>query len=139
MAIFSLDDLDAVSEHLGHVAAQEMMRSLGDYVNKHFGPVGGVSTRQSNDQIGTLLPDSNIEEAERILQDFYRDLNEKGLQSLHRSAQLHAAPDACWEFSVSVGIAEGKPSEPMEAIVARARSAMKKAASFVCGTGGGSS
>jgi len=132
MAIFSLDDLDRVSDRLGHVAAQEMMKSLADYVNKHFAPVGGVSTRQSKDQIGTLLPDSNIEEAERILRDFYRDLKEHGLQTLHRGAQQHASAAVCCEFSVSVGIAEGSPSEQVDVIVARARAAMKKAASFTC-------
>jgi phospholipid/cholesterol/gamma-HCH transport system ATP-binding protein len=64
VAVFTLDDLDGVSENLGHAKAQELIQSLGVYINKHFGEVG-ISNRSGRDQIGTILPSTDRGAAER--------------------------------------------------------------------------
>jgi phospholipid/cholesterol/gamma-HCH transport system ATP-binding protein len=43
---FTLEYVDAISEKLGHTMAQEVIRSLGSDINKHFGAVGGFTSRQ---------------------------------------------------------------------------------------------
>ena len=43
VAVFTIDDIDAISANLGHDITQQIIRSLGSYINKHFGAVGGFS------------------------------------------------------------------------------------------------
>ena len=78
-AVFTIDDMDAISENLGHDVTQQIIRSLGSYINKHFGAVGGFSSRQTINEYATVLPYSNLEEAERIMEDFTRDFQEHGI------------------------------------------------------------
>ena len=42
--IFTLEDLDGLSENVGHTAAPEVVQSLGMYVNKHFGDFWDLHT-----------------------------------------------------------------------------------------------
>jgi phospholipid/cholesterol/gamma-HCH transport system ATP-binding protein len=76
--IFTLDDLDGLSENVGHTQAQEVIQSLGEYVNKHFGDMG-ISTRLGRDQIATILPNTDRNGADRMLNDFVRELQEQGI------------------------------------------------------------
>ncbi len=81
VAVFSVADLDGVSEYLGHTKAQELIQSLGAYINKHFGDVG-ISNRFGRDRIVTILPSTNHEAAERLMGNFARDLKEQGLSGI---------------------------------------------------------
>ena len=56
MAVFTLEDMDGIAEKLGHDAAQQIIRSLGAYINKHFGAVGAFSSRQTINEFGTVVP-----------------------------------------------------------------------------------
>ena len=66
VAVFSLDGLDAVAGHLGHDAAQEALRSLGIFLGKHFGAVGGFSTRRSMNEYVTVLPSTDQSMGKRV-------------------------------------------------------------------------
>ncbi len=56
VALFTLKDVDQLCRHLGHTRGQEVINSLGTYINKHFGPVGGFSARESKNEFATFLP-----------------------------------------------------------------------------------
>jgi phospholipid/cholesterol/gamma-HCH transport system ATP-binding protein len=77
VAAFAVDDLDTIIEHLGHDAAQEIIRALGSYINKHFGAVGGFSSRQTINEYATVLPYSDLDEGQRIMADFKTDFREQ--------------------------------------------------------------
>ena len=105
VVIFTLEDLDRIIDNLGHKAAQQGIRSMGDYINKHFGAVGGFSARRSINQFGTVLPFSDLEEAGRILEDFTTDFRENGLISIENAAREVNPAVRCFEFSISAGLA----------------------------------
>lgn len=132
VVVFSLEDMETLSEVLGHTVAQEVLRSMGDYINKHFGAVGGFSSRQSKDQIGTVLPHSDLNEAEQILEDFNEDLQKNGLAMIEADGQSKMPHQACFEFSISAGLAEGTPRDEIELIFNNAKQDQKRIAQFVC-------
>ena len=50
------------------------------YIDKHFGAIGGFSTRRHINEFVTVLPYSDLAEAENILKDFVKDFQERGIQ-----------------------------------------------------------
>ncbi len=128
---FSLDGLDLVDMNLGHEVSQQVIKALGEYINKHFGSIGAFSTREARDRFITVLPFSDLNEAESILKDFAEELREQGLYDIHESAGT--AENECFEFSVSAGLAEGKANDEIVSVIASARSQQKRIGRFICG------
>jgi len=56
LATFSVEKLDLVGTSLGHETSQKVIKALGAYINKHFGSMGGFSTRESRGRFVTILP-----------------------------------------------------------------------------------
>jgi phospholipid/cholesterol/gamma-HCH transport system ATP-binding protein len=131
-AVFTLDNIDAISEHLGHDATQQIIRSLGSYINKHFGAVGGFSSRQTINEYATVLPYSNLEEAHRILDDFTRDFQDHGIQGIEMQRGETGSDETCTEFSVLAGLAQGKPQIEIESVMEFARFNQKEISRFKC-------
>ena len=127
VAVFTLDNLDRVSENLGHTKAQELIQALGAYINKHFGDVG-ISNRFGRDQVVTILPSTDRDTAEGLLEDFTKDLQEGGLVGIQAEIQ----PSDCFSFSILAGLAEGKASTEIEITSEKAKSLQKEIARFQC-------
>jgi len=132
--IFSFDNMDDVSASAGHQAAQQTLRSLGNYIRKHFGAVGGFSTRQTINEFTTILPFSDMEEARRILEKFAADFRDHGMRDLEESFRKEIPPDQCFDFVISVGMAQGKPQVEIESIMELARFDKQPIATFQCGS-----
>jgi phospholipid/cholesterol/gamma-HCH transport system ATP-binding protein len=135
-AVFTLDNIDAISEHMGHDATQQIIRSLGSYINKHFGAVGGFSSRQTINEYATVLPYSDIDEAQRILEDFTKDFQEHGIKGIEVQRGEKGAEENCVEFSVLAGLAQGKPQIEIESVMEFARFNQKEISRFKCESGG---
>jgi len=135
-AVFTIDDIDVISANLGHDVTQQIIRSLGAYINKHFGAVGGFSSRQTINEYATVLPYSDLEEAERIMRDFTRDFQEHGMRGIETAMADKAASEECIEFSVVAGLAQGKPQIEIESVMEFARFNQNKIAQFKCARGG---
>ncbi len=127
VAVFTLDDLDEVSENLGHTKAQELIQSLAAYINKHFGDVG-ISNRFGRDQIVTILPSTDRDTAEGLLENFAQDLKKRGLVGIQAEIQ----PSDCFTFSMLAGRAEEKASVDIEITSEKAKSLQKEIARFQC-------
>ncbi len=136
VAIFALEEMDLVSENMGHDATQEIIRALGSYINKHFGAVGGFSARQTINEYATVLPFSDLEEAERIMQDFKKDFREHGLPNIQTLVEGEKTADDCFEFNILAGLAQGKPQIEIESVMEFARFNQKPIARFQCKRGG---
>jgi phospholipid/cholesterol/gamma-HCH transport system ATP-binding protein len=132
--IFSFDNMDEVSAAVSHDAAQQTLRSLGNYIRKHFGAVGGFSTRQTINEFTTILPFSDLEEARRILDRFTTDFREHGMRELEETFRKEVPSDQCFDFRISVGMAQGKPQVEIESVMEFARFDQKPVATFQCGT-----
>jgi len=135
-AVFTLDDIDAISGHLGHDATQQIIRSLGSYINKHFGAVGGFSSRQTINEYATVLPYSDLDEAHRIMEDFTRDFQEHGIRDIEQHSGQAGSDAASIEFSVLAGLAQGKPQIEIESVMEFARFNQKEIARFKFDIGG---
>jgi len=122
VAVFSLDGLDAVAAQLGHDAAQEALRSLGVFLGKHFGAIGGFSTRRSLSKYVTVLPTTDQAEAEGILGTYIRDLQgqEQAILEIWAAAQRRSASDECVELTLLAGLAQGRPDEEIDSVIERA-------------------
>jgi phospholipid/cholesterol/gamma-HCH transport system ATP-binding protein len=136
VAIFALEEMDLVSENMGHDATQEIIRALGSYINKHFGAVGGFSARQTINEYATVLPYSDLEEAERIMVDFKKDFRDHGLPNIQSLVEGEKVADDCFEFNILAGLAQGKPQIEIESVMEFARFNQKPIARFQCKRGG---
>ena len=135
-AIFKLEDIDTISNSIGHDAVQQIMRSMGSYIYRHFGAVGAFSARQTIDEFGTVLPFSHMEEAEHILADFTDDFQKHGMKELECALERPSTTENFYELTVSAGLAEGKPQVEIESIMDFARYKQEPIAHFKCSFGG---
>ena len=132
VVIFTLENLNDMIENLGHTAAQKAIRKMGEYINKHFGAVGGISTRRRIDQYSTLLPFSDLDEARSILENFTKDFRQNGLISIENAAREDNPAVRCFEFSISAGLAGGNPNVELDSIMAFAEFNQEPIAQFQC-------
>ncbi|MGD0210389.1 MAG: ATP-binding cassette domain-containing protein [Desulfomonilia bacterium] len=136
VAVFSLDSLESIISIFGHEAAQEAIRSMGSYIDKHFGVIGGFSTRHHTNEFVTVLPYSELDEARDILKEFIEDFREHGIRDIWAGASRRAAPGECAEFTVLAGLAQGQPVADIDAVIASAESQLKEISRMQCPAGG---
>ena len=132
IAVFTLTNLDAIISSMGHDAAQEVIHSMGVYIDKHFGVIGGFSTRRKSNEFVTVLPFSNLEEAESILEDFVDDFHEQGISDIWAGAQKQAPSGKCVDFTIRAGIAQGQPIAEIDAVIDSAESQQKEIGRLRC-------
>jgi phospholipid/cholesterol/gamma-HCH transport system ATP-binding protein len=136
VVLFKLADMDTIADQLGHRTSQQIIRAMGKFIDKHFGLVGAFSTRQTIDEFASLLPFSNREEAERIMSDFTRDLQDHGLESLEDVIRKTTSKNDCFELTILGGLARGQPQVELESIIEFARFDLKPIARLSCEKGG---
>jgi phospholipid/cholesterol/gamma-HCH transport system ATP-binding protein len=132
VVFLTVENLDAISVGLGHEAAPEAIRCIGAYIDKHFGAVGGFSSRQSINEFVTVLPNSDLAEAEGILKNFIKDFQEQGIRTIQAGASKRAALMECVEFAILVGLAEGQPIVELESVIEFAKYRQKEIARLRC-------
>ncbi len=132
VAVFTLAELDAIILGLGHEPAQEAIRSMGFFIDKHFGAIGGFSTRRHLNEFVTVLPYSNLDEAQDILNGFIKDFEEHGIEDIWAVASKRAAPGECVEFSILAGLAQGHPIADIDDIIAAAETQQKEIGRLQC-------
>jgi phospholipid/cholesterol/gamma-HCH transport system ATP-binding protein len=130
--LFSFDNMDAVGQAAGPDAAQLTMRALGNLIRKHFGAVGGFSTRLSINEFATILPFSDLEEARRILENFTDDFQRSGMRDLVETFRREVPEERCFDFAISVGMSPGAPQVEIESVLEFARFDLKPIAQFRC-------
>ena len=135
VAVFKLESLDNIIETLGHESAQEAIQSMGVYIDKHFGAIGGFSTRRSINEFVTVFPYSELDEAEDLLEDFVKDFQEHGIAEIWAEARERAAPGTCVDFIILAGLAQGQPIAEIETIIASAESKQKEIGRLRCAAG----
>lgn len=130
--VFTMEDLNAIVTKLGHDAAQEAIHSMGLYIDKHFGSIGGFSTRRKTDEIVTVLPYSDLADAQSILQDFMEDFQGQGIRDIWAGARKQFAVGDCVEFTIRAGIAQGQPFDEIDSVIESAKSQQKEIGRLRC-------
>jgi hypothetical protein len=105
---------------------------MGVYIDKHFGAIGGFSTRGKSNEFVTVLPFSDLTEAQNILKDFVNDFQEQGISDIWAGAQKLAPSDKCVDFAIRAGIAEGQPVADIDSIIDLAKSQQKEIGRLRC-------
>ena len=105
---------------------------MGLFIDKHFSAIGGFSTRRNTSEFITVLPYSDLAEAEIILQDFVEDFREQGIRDISRGARKRAVNDTCVEFTILAGIALGQPIEEIDPTIRLAEQQQKEIARLQC-------
>ncbi len=118
--LFSVE-LDLISEALGFKTALEVIKALGAHINKHLNALGGFSTRQSRDHILTILPHAELNEAQQLLDNFAKGLQDNALFDIQAAAQTKIEVSQCFEIYVYAGITEAKSNDPLDNIIRRAK------------------
>jgi phospholipid/cholesterol/gamma-HCH transport system ATP-binding protein len=135
IVVFSIENLDAIRADLGHEAAPEAIRCMGAYIDKHFGAVGGFSTRQSTNEFVTVVPNSDMVAVAGILQDLIRDFQEHGIRQIQAEGHKSAASMENVEFAIRAGLAQGPQGQStveLESIIALAKKDQKEIARLRC-------
>ena len=130
VVVFTLENLDEIQGSLGHTAAQELIRAIGTHISKHFGDVGGFSTRYRLNQYTTVLPYSDLQEATGLAENFANDFRENGIAEMQKFVRAEIACKDAVSVTMLAGIAQGSPSMDIETIVETARSNRRKILEF---------
>jgi phospholipid/cholesterol/gamma-HCH transport system ATP-binding protein len=131
IVVFVLEELDAIITGLGHDATQEAIRCLGLYIDKHFGAIGGFSSRRHINEFVTVLPYSDLAETETILKDFVKGFQRQGIQDPWSSC-LRASAGTCAELVILAGIAQGQPIAEIDSVIHSAKQQQKEIARIRC-------
>ncbi|HTZ39072.1 MAG TPA: ATP-binding cassette domain-containing protein [Syntrophales bacterium] len=134
VVVFSLDGLDTVAARLGYDAAQEALRSLGVFLDKHFGAIGGFSTRHSINEYVTVLPTTDQSEAEGIVREYIHDLQtqEQAVLDIWSAVQKQSDSDECVELTMLAGLAAGQHNEDIDAVIERAKQRLQVVSRIRC-------
>lgn len=132
VVVFNLSGTENIIDRLGYDAGQETIHSMGIYIDKHFGDIGGFSTRLMSNEFVTLLPFSNIAETQNILNEFIEDFQKSGISDEWTKAQSHMTPEDCVDLAVMAGIAEGRPVAKIDSVIETARSQQKEIGRLRC-------
>jgi phospholipid/cholesterol/gamma-HCH transport system ATP-binding protein len=134
-ALFSIE-FDLLHEALGPQAVVEVLRALGEYMNRRFNPIGGFSARHRRDEILTIFPHTSIDEARQLVADCARELNQGALARIQSVAQAKMGAEACPEIHVRAGITEVSSNDEIDQIIEKARAKQEIVATYRCASGG---
>jgi phospholipid/cholesterol/gamma-HCH transport system ATP-binding protein len=132
IVVFSLAGLDAIQTSSGYIVAQEVIRNMSMYIDKHFGAIGGFSTRLQQTEFVTVLPYSDLTEAKSILENFIQDFQEWDIAERLAIGQNQTTADGCVEFTILAGIALGEPVADVASVVVAAQSQQVEIARVRC-------
>ncbi len=128
---------DLLVEALGLLAAAEVLRALGKYINTNLKALGGFSVRTHTGEILAILPYTDFQGGRQIVENFGRGLQEKALSNIQALTQTKIGASACFEISVYAGITEAGSSEDLDRIIEKARAVQGIIATHRCDPKGG--
>jgi phospholipid/cholesterol/gamma-HCH transport system ATP-binding protein len=135
IVVFTIGNLDAISAGLGHETAPEALRCMGAYIDKHFGALGGFSTRQNSNEFVTVLPNTDMVEIEGILARLTKDFQEQGIRQIQARANKSTASTTNFELVIRAGVAQGHQGQStveLESIIALAKHDQKEIGRLCC-------
>jgi len=130
--------IDQITVMRGNQTAIKILKTLGEYVNRYFVPLGGFSARHSRDRILTILPHTGLEDASKLVHDIAQELQQKALPEINSIAAARAVDGGCLEISVTAGITKASSADDIEHIMEQADTKLKIIARYQCGKEGSS-
>lgn len=134
-ALFGVQ-LNLMDEVLGPQAAMEVLRALGEYINRRFNPVGGFSARHSRDEILTIFPHTGIDKARQLVAEFAYELKHEVIDSIQGITIEKIGEAASFDIYLRAGVAEVTPEDAVDQVIEKARANQEIIATHRCGSGG---
>jgi phospholipid/cholesterol/gamma-HCH transport system ATP-binding protein len=131
IVVISLKELNTIITKVGHDAAQEALRDMGLYIDKHFGAIGGFSTRRNTNEVITMLPYSNLTEVENIMKNFVQDFHGQVIRTIQEGACKLALGESV-ELTIMAGIAQGQSTSDVDSVITLAKSQQKEIGRLHC-------
>ena len=125
VVMFTIDNLEQINEHIGHIAAQQIIQCLGTLIKDHF-DTADTSARYSQNEILMVLPHTGLKRAKQVLDELATDLQKQEI------FQAKSYPKACFSFSILAGLAEAGPGMDMDSLIGQALSHQKIIAYLKC-------
>lgn len=135
LIVFTLSVVSDLVSAVALEANQALIRAFSILLDKHFGMLGGFSTRRQANEFLTALPLINLEEAEKALGEFVEILKKTVMDNILAQAQTRLALQ-CFEFKILAGMAQGQTSADIDAVLAAAKAAQKLILQQRCDLGG---
>jgi phospholipid/cholesterol/gamma-HCH transport system ATP-binding protein len=129
--LFSVE-FDLLSEALGPLAATEVLKALGKYIDKNIGALGGFSFRNHTGEILAILPYTDFQEARQLVETFGKGLQEDQLSNIQALTQAKIGANACFEIYARAGVTEASFNEDIDRIVEKAKKSEKIIAIHRC-------
>jgi phospholipid/cholesterol/gamma-HCH transport system ATP-binding protein len=129
--LFSIT-LDFLAESLGHSATAEVVKTIGQCINKHLGAVGGFSTRLGTGQIITIIPHLDPKEAPQLIQELTVKFREEAFCSMQSIRQAAEGAECCLDIQIMAGIAGAGANQEAEEIIQNTMAAQKTIVTFRC-------
>lgn len=134
-ALFSVR-LNILYEALGAQASVEFLKALGEYTNQHFNSIGGFSARHSRDEILTIFPRKNLDEARKLVQDFSKELENGVIDRIKNVVSAGSKVGTCFDIYMRAGVLEISPDDSIERIIEKGREKQEIISKHRCDFGG---
>jgi diguanylate cyclase (GGDEF)-like protein/PAS domain S-box-containing protein len=118
VAVVDIDLFKRINDELGHAAGDAALRGLTSILRRELRSVDVVG-RLGGEEFGVLLPETSRRAAEQTVDRLRRTVGE-------RSFAEHGLP-AGRRLTVSIGVAERRPGEPLPALLERADAGLYRA------------
>ncbi len=115
-ALFSVR-LNILYEALGAQASVEVLKALGEYTNRYFNNIGGFSARHSRDEILTIFPRKDLDEARKLVQDFSNELENGVIDHIKNVVSARSGSGTCFDIYIRAGVMEVSPDDSIEQII----------------------
>jgi phospholipid/cholesterol/gamma-HCH transport system ATP-binding protein len=125
VVMFTIDNLEQINEHIGHIAAQQIIQCLGTLIKDHF-DTADTSARYSQNEILMLLPHTGLNKAKQVLDELATDLQKQEI------FQAKSYPKTCFSFSILAGLAEAGHGMDLDSLIGQALSHQKIIAHIEC-------
>jgi phospholipid/cholesterol/gamma-HCH transport system ATP-binding protein len=122
VVLISVENLATVEEQLGPNAAQQIIQNLASLIDKHIG-VMGISARYSPHEILSVLPSTDQERAQTLLERLSKEL---------QGQEIFRHKDCPMGFSIRAGLAQGGPGTELSHLVGQAKSRQIYLAELAC-------
>ena len=123
---------DFLSETFRPLAATEVLKALGEYINSNLSALGGFSFRNQASEILAILPNTDLQEARQLVENFGLGLQKEKLANIESLTHHKIGTEACFEIFVHVGIAEANLNEDINTIIEKARRTQEVIATYRC-------
>ncbi|MDD2388895.1 MAG: ATP-binding cassette domain-containing protein [Desulfobacterales bacterium] len=128
VVVFAILNLEMLASSFNHYTAQKAIRCMGRCIDDHFGAVGGFSNRYGTNEFVTVLPYSDLAEAEAILDNFIEDIQRQGICKICGVSAGEAFPEVDIDLIILAGIDQGRPDMEMTSVINSARKHTKEIA-----------